>query len=202
LFSFVRDERREYDAEAQRDRATKTNALRAENEKLATEIADRKKTAVKTPRLSFVLAPGLIWQEVDDAIARGLRLGDVGHRAFALLHDVEVVERESKLAKKGELPRADRKGVREVRFNVRLRVSPLVNEQVTLARQRIAAELGRNVTDEEFTGALVDLFLRKLPDGMQSYDSLYRVILDMRPADGTATVRTDDGPVPIDAAMA
>ena len=205
----------------------------------------RERAAVATPRLCFKLASGLHWKQVDHAIARGRRAGDVGHRAvafyladcadrglfqeaghsnvisyamrrhhisrrsareliaagralrdllkidrafidndlswskvraiamvaepatedqwlaFALSHSLDEVERESSLAKKGEKPREDRKGLPEVRFDVRLRVSALAHEQVLLARQQLGAEAGRNVTDEEFAGAIVDALLRK-----------------------------------------
>jgi HNH endonuclease len=289
----AREEDVQYDSAHRRAREAATNALRAENATLLEERAAREQakerqriTAAHGPRVRFELVDGLHPKLVDEAIARGRRAGDIGHRtvafyladcadrglfqelghasvisyavkrhhlsrrsarsliitgralrelrkidgafieekiswtkvraiakiadpstedawlAFALAHTVDEIEKAAALAKKGEKPREDRKGLPEVRFDVRLRVSALLHEQYLLARQRLGAESGRDVTDEEFAGAVLETFLRRGSEGIQSSDSLYRVILDLRPADGKAAIRSEDGPVDLDAAMA
>jgi holliday junction DNA helicase RuvB len=122
--------------------------------------------------------------------------------SFARTHTLDEVEKESALSRKGDRPREDRKGLGEVRFDVRLRVSALIHEQYLLARQRLGAATGRDVTDEEFAGAVLESYLRTPSEGMRSSDSLYRVFLDMRPAEGKATIRSEDGPVELEAALA
>src|SRR5262249_17359802 len=47
------------------------------------KIEAREKAALKPPPLRLQLAPGLDWKQVDRAIARGGRMGDLGHRAVA-----------------------------------------------------------------------------------------------------------------------
>ena len=88
-----------------------------------------------------------------------------GGSAYAKTHTLEEVEKEAALCKKGEQPREDRKGLPEVRFDVRLRVSALLHEQYLLARQKLGADVGRDVTDEEFAGAVLESFLRKPAEG-------------------------------------
>src|SRR6185369_6748227 len=63
----------------------------------------------------------LPWSKVR-AIAKVAEVETEDHwLAFALSHSLEKVELESALAKKGEKPRDDRKGLRETQFNERLR---------------------------------------------------------------------------------
>src|SRR5262249_6970113 len=114
---------------------------------------------------------------------------------------IDEVEKEASIAKKGEKPRKSRKGLPEVRFTVQLRVGSVVHEQYLLARQKLSAELGHEAKDEEVAGALLDTYLRARGDGGARGDSLYRVVLDLRPAEG-ASIRSEDGPVPVDDAMA
>ena len=64
-------------------------ALRAENEKLAAGRDDREQAKERDrekthgPRVRFDLLDGLHPRQVDDAIARGRRAGDIGHRTVA-----------------------------------------------------------------------------------------------------------------------
>ena len=87
--SFVREEHREYELAARRARDAATDALRAENEKLAAERDDREQAKERErekthgPRVRFDLLDGLHPSQVDDAIARGRRAGDIGHRTVA-----------------------------------------------------------------------------------------------------------------------
>jgi Holliday junction resolvasome RuvABC ATP-dependent DNA helicase subunit len=122
--------------------------------------------------------------------------------AFALTHSAREVEKEAELCRKGDVPREDRKGLPEIRFDVRMRVSALLHEQYLLARQKLGADLGRDATDEELAGALLDCFLRQPSEGMQSSDSLYRVVVEVHPAGGIAQIRSEDGPIALDAAAA
>ena len=143
----------------------------------------------------------LVWSKVRAIVKVAEPATEDSWLAFAQAHTIDEVEKEASIAKKGEKPRASRKGVPEVRFTVQLRVGAVVHEQYLLARKKLSADLGHEVKDDEMAGALLDHYLRSRGDGGAPADSLYRVVLDLRPAEG-ASIRSEDGPVPIDAAMA
>ena len=88
-FSLVRENREKYDVEAKRTREEKTDALRAENAKLAAERDARERAKdleheeMHGPRVRFEMVDGLRPQDVDRAIFRGRRAGDIGHRTVA-----------------------------------------------------------------------------------------------------------------------
>src|SRR5262245_55975247 len=82
LVSLVREEGGTYDAVLNKQREAATDAVRAENDKLAAEL-DQRERANDGGRISMKLRPGLRGKDVDAFIARGSRLGDVGHRVVA-----------------------------------------------------------------------------------------------------------------------
>jgi Holliday junction DNA helicase RuvB len=147
------------------------------------------------------LAGELFWSQVRVLAKVADATTEDAWLAFARAHTIDELEREAALAKKGEAPRADRKGLSEARFNLSLKVSALLHEQYALARQKVSAEAGHAVSDEEFAGALLESLLRGGGSTAHSSDSLYRVVVDMTP-EGSAAIRSEDGPIPIDAATA
>jgi Holliday junction DNA helicase RuvB len=143
----------------------------------------------------------VVWSKVRAIVKVAEPATEDAWLAFARTRTIDEVETEAAIAKKGDEPRKSRKGLHEVRFTMQLRVGATLHEQYLLARKKLSAELGHEAKDEEVAGALLDNYLRGRGDDARAGDSLYRVVLDLRPGEG-AGIRSDDGPVPVDDATA
>ena len=119
--------------------------------------------------------------------------------------------REVKLSRPGRPPRApgERKGLPEVRFPVKATLDVLAWQKLELAKQKLAAELGRTVSDADFLDLMAEMALQTEEDGTipgrtHVSASLYRIVL--RPAaepgarrdTGALVAETQEGLLPID----
>ncbi len=110
--------------------------------------------------------------------------------------------REVQRARPGRPPPAagELKGLPEVRFRVSTSVSTLTHQKLDLAKQKLAAELGRPVDDAECLDVLAELFLQFEDDGTvpgrtHVPSSLYRIVLRPGEQAKDLVIDTDDGPL-------
>jgi len=114
-------------------------------------------------------------------------------------------EREVALSEKGRLPREDGRGLPRVKFKIQARVSAEVHELWETCLQKFADESGQGAKGEDLLRRVCELYLSTSqsqeagsPERRQtSNESLYHLVVDVRPS-GEATLRTEDGPVPLE----
>jgi len=110
--------------------------------------------------------------------------------------------REVALSGKGRLPREDGRGLPRVKFKIQARVSAEVHELWEASFQKFADESGQGAKEEDVLRRLCELYLSTdaggAPEGRPTRnESLYHLVVDVS-ASGEATLRTDDGPVPLE----
>jgi len=113
--------------------------------------------------------------------------------------------REVALSEKGRLPREDGRGLPRVKFKIQARVSAEVHELWESSFQKFADESGQGASEEDVLRRLCELYLSTpgcqegaSPNGRKtSSESLYHLVVDVH-ASGKATLRTEDGPVPLE----
>jgi len=110
--------------------------------------------------------------------------------------------REVALSEKGRLPREDGRGLPRVKFKIQARVSVEVHELWEASFQKFADESGQGASEEEVLRRLCELYLSTQESGsperrQTNSESLYHLVVDVK-ASGEATLRTEDGPVPLE----
>ena len=119
--------------------------------------------------------------------------------------NVRQLERDVARAQRGELPKENRGGLPELRFDICMRVNGLTFELWEKTKAKLAAEadaeLGQSPSEEEILRQLCIMALGTQPDGSipgrkPVEDTLFQLVVDMR--ENEAEIRTEGGPVPLD----